>query len=207
MRFGDLLQAADIVIDGLGREARARTGIDWGRPCGAETPAPSWPSSSPTGAPAPTGDRAATELTILAESGYLDLCGDPDRLPVKPYGYQAYRLAGLHAALASLSARRMARRTGQGCLIDVSVQESLLFCLGGAAAWFQHTGEPYVLRAVAGVAHSPSPRARYPGNLLRCSDGLIFMNTGHNQEFRRDIARRALSRVAGAVGYGRGPGR
>lgn len=178
-RFGDLLRAADIVIDGLGREARARVGIDW-EDLRRRNPRAVVAVIEPYGSTGPNRDRAATELTILAESGYLDLCGDPDRLPVRPYGYQAYRLAGLHAALASLSARRMARRTGQGCMIDVSVQESLLFCLGGAAAWFQHTGEPYV-RARSRVAHSIA-RARYPGNLLRCSDGLIFMNTGHNQE-------------------------
>ena len=178
-RFGDLLQGADIVIDGLGREARARAGIDW-EDLRRRNPRAVVAVVEPYGSTGPNRDRMATELTILAESGYLDLCGDPDRLPVKPYGYQAYRLAGLHAALASLSARRMARRTGQGTMIDVSVQESLLFCLGGAAAWFQHTGEPYV-RARSRVAHSIA-RARYPGNLLRCSDGLIFMNTGHNQE-------------------------
>lgn len=178
-RVADLVQAADIVIDGLGREARERAGIDWER-LRRRNPRAAVAVIEPYGSTGPNRDRAATELTILAESGYLDLCGDPDRLPVKPYGYQAHRLAGLHAALASLSARHMAKRTGRGCMIDISIQESLLFCLGGAAAWFQHTGEPYI-RAKSRVAHSIA-RARYPGNILRCSDGLVFMNTGHNQE-------------------------
>ena len=169
----------DIVIDGLGREARARAGIDWAD-ARRKNPGAVVAVIEPYGSTGPNRDRAATELTILAESGYLDLCGDPERLPVKPYGYQAHRLAGLHAALASLSARRMSRRTGRGRMIDISIQESLLFCLGGAAAWFQHTGEPY-RRAKSRVAHSLA-RARYPGNILRCGDGLLFMNTGHNQE-------------------------
>jgi len=175
----DLVQAVDIVIDGLGHGARARAGIDWGI-ARHRNPSAVVAVIEPYGSTGPNRDRAATELTLLAESGYLDLCGDPDRLPIKPYGYQAHRLAGLHAALASLSARRMAKRTGRGCMIDLSIQESLLFCLGGAAAWYQHTGEPYV-RAKSRVAHSIA-RARYPGNILRCSDGLVFMNTGHNQE-------------------------
>ena len=179
VRFGELLQTADIVIDGLGRAARARAGIDWAD-ARRKNPGAVVAVIEPYGSTGPNRDRAATELTILAESGYLDLCGDPERLPVKPYGYQAHRLAGLHAALASLSARRMARRTGRGRMIDISIQESLLFCLGGGAAWFQHTGEPY-RRAKSRVAHSLA-RARYPGNILRCGDGLLFMNTGHNQE-------------------------
>ena len=175
----EIAASADIIVDGSSKAEREEAGFDW---------AELWKQESarvitlvqPFGASGPKSSRPATELTVLAESGYLSMCGEPDLGPLKPYGYQAHYLAGLHAAIASLSLWRSVRRTGRGGVVDISIQEAAILLTGGAVAWSQTTGASYPPVGSRG-AHSMA-RGFYPGNVITCLDGAVYLNTGHNQE-------------------------
>jgi crotonobetainyl-CoA:carnitine CoA-transferase CaiB-like acyl-CoA transferase len=63
----------------------------------------------------------------MATSGYLYLCGDDDRPPVRMGLPQAYFHAGAEAAAATAMAYYHLELNGEGQHIDVSAQESLMW--------------------------------------------------------------------------------
>lgn len=71
------------------------------------------------------GEGPASDLTLMAMSGIMNMVGDPDRAPLKLPGQQAYALAGIQgaiAALLALSAR--AANGGRGERVWVSAYQS-----------------------------------------------------------------------------------
>lgn len=78
------------------------------------------------GSDGPLRDWVAFGLNIEAMTGQSSITGYEDEGPVRsavPYGDP---VAGLHAAIAAMSALRRARRTGEGCHIEIAQNESLL---------------------------------------------------------------------------------
>lgn len=69
------------------------------------------------------------DLVAMALSGYLNLCGDSDRPPVRISLPQAYFHSGAEAAAATAMAYYHSLMTGEGQHADISVQESLIWLL------------------------------------------------------------------------------
>jgi len=89
-------------------------------------PALIYTSITPFGRTGPLKDYQVTDLVAMAMGGPLFLTGDADRPPVQ-IGYpQAYLHAGAEACVGTLLALYKAEATGEGQLVDVSIQESLL---------------------------------------------------------------------------------
>ena len=174
-----LVKRADVVIDSFAPSQREHLKLDF-ELFHEANPRLVLVSISGYGQTGPNRNRKATELTLLAEGGYLRLCGDPGREPVKPYGYLAQYFAGLQAAVAATAALRFSRITGRGDVIDVSIQESISMLLGGEPTSF-HLFERVYERCGSRIACSAS-RSSYGGNLLQCKDGHVFVSTGQNQE-------------------------
>lgn len=82
-------------------------------------------SISPWGLAGPWKDRPATEWTIASEVGSTAYRGLPERGPVGAGGRFGEWVTGTYAAVAALAAWRVARRTGLGEHVDLSVFESL----------------------------------------------------------------------------------
>lgn len=74
------------------------------------------------------GDRG-TDLIGMAAGGLMFLCGDRDRPPVRVTVEQGYAQAGLHAAAATMVALHRRHATGEGCHVDVSMQEAVTWTL------------------------------------------------------------------------------
>ncbi|MFC3068907.1 CoA transferase [Phenylobacterium soli] len=79
---------------------------------------------TPHTAGGPYVDRPATDLTLLAASGLLNIGGDPDRAPLRLPGEQAYALAGIQGAIAALMALNARHLTGRGQKVEVSAFQS-----------------------------------------------------------------------------------
>jgi len=75
----------------------------------------------------PYKDYNSSDLVLMATSGYLSLCGDDDRPPVRMSLPQAYFHAGAEAAAATAMAYYHLELNGEGQQIDVSAQESLMW--------------------------------------------------------------------------------
>ena len=85
----------------------------------------------------------ASALTAAAAGGQLYMAGDPDKPPLLTAGHQAYYQAGLQAFGGLITALYAVKMTGQGDILDMSVQEVQAATLEGAgpvALWFGGEG-------------------------------------------------------------------
>jgi crotonobetainyl-CoA:carnitine CoA-transferase CaiB-like acyl-CoA transferase len=82
-------------------------------------------SVSPFGQTGPYRDYKGSDMVINALSGFMYLCGDPDRTPVRVSYPLAYNYAGAQGAVGSLIALYARELTGKGQYVDVSAQEGM----------------------------------------------------------------------------------
>jgi crotonobetainyl-CoA:carnitine CoA-transferase CaiB-like acyl-CoA transferase len=174
-----LVERADVVVDS--REAGDRSAPD-------DTELTGWNPRlviariSWFGSSGPYANVRASELTCAASSGYMFMNGYPDREPLKLYGVQGQRHAGLQASIGILAALRVRDRTGQGTTIDISVQESLVYLTAGAPLDYFHTGS---VRRRSGNSQAASTRGQTYTSILPCVDGFILLGVVGARDFAR----------------------
>jgi len=119
---------------------------------------------SPFGARPELRSVPASELSILALGGLLDLVGDPARAPLRLGGHQAAYSAGL-AAYAGLMAGIMGRkRHGAGETVDISLLDVALW-----VNWKSPAGALMLGRAPT----REGPQAEW--QVLPCADGYVAL--------------------------------
>ncbi|MDI4655131.1 CaiB/BaiF CoA transferase family protein [Xanthobacter autotrophicus] len=124
---------------------------------------------TPFGASGPYAHMTGDDLTLMAMGGLLTMAGFPDAAPVVAYGEQGVLAADQFAAVASLTAILHAEQTGQGELIDVSIQESIVMALENAAQVYQ----------LEGRVRNRTGRAKQAGTgIYKCQDGEIYLLAG-----------------------------
>jgi len=82
-------------------------------------------SISHFGQTGPYKNYKGCDIVDMAMSGYMYVCGDPDRPPVAISVPQAYLLAAADAASGATIALYHRRLTGEGQFVDVSIQEAM----------------------------------------------------------------------------------
>lgn len=117
-----LLATADIVVESFAPGTLERWGLRF------ETLQQQYPhliltSITPFGQTGPYRDFHATELETVALSGFLAVCGDPDRPPVRISTPQATLFASVSAYTGSMLAYYHRLRSGAGQHVDVAMQE------------------------------------------------------------------------------------
>jgi crotonobetainyl-CoA:carnitine CoA-transferase CaiB-like acyl-CoA transferase len=123
-RFLELVDWADVVVEGLGAGQLATRGV--GAPeLQAHNPALVVVSISPFGADGPWATRPATEFTLQGWCGSTGFRGTPDRPPISVGGRVGEYIAATYAANAVLVAARRARRDGLGDVVDISMLECM----------------------------------------------------------------------------------
>ena len=80
----------------------------------------------------PHADFAASDLTLAAMGGSMNLQGDPDRPPVRITVPQVWLHASAEAAVAALTAHARMLRTGQAQFVDVSAQTAMVWTMMNA---------------------------------------------------------------------------
>ncbi len=128
---------------------------------------------SPFGLEGPWCDRAATELTLQAWSGGIIGLGrgDPERAPVFVGGQVGAWLAGTFAAVGTMAARTGGNEAGG--LVDVSVLESLAFCLTYyPVTYVDALGRPF-----------RSKRSVVTPGVGMAKDGMIGVGVGTGQQW------------------------
>jgi crotonobetainyl-CoA:carnitine CoA-transferase CaiB-like acyl-CoA transferase len=130
-----LLDDADVLIENLGPRVLESL------PFGAALPARLVVCSiSSYGQDGPKAAYLASEISAYAAGGMMYITGDGNREPLKHGLNQAAHLAGVNAASASLAAAMLARRTGCGQAIDISLQEVVAQTIFPALNLYSHTG-------------------------------------------------------------------
>ena len=118
---------------------------------------------TPFGLDGPWARHPSTEFTLQAWCGGIAGRGDPGRPPVSVGGWTGEWLTGMIAAVAALSARWRALRTGAGELVDVSALESMILT---------HTMYPVTYQSVTGAPTYAERIKNFPG-IERAKDGLV----------------------------------
>lgn len=118
-----LIDAADVVVESLEPADRARLGF------GADEfrlrhPGVVLVTVTPYGPDGPAAGRPADDLTLMAESGWLAVQGEPGRPPLATGGDNVSYLTGQYAALGAVAALHLARSGGAAQIVDVRALEA-----------------------------------------------------------------------------------
>jgi crotonobetainyl-CoA:carnitine CoA-transferase CaiB-like acyl-CoA transferase len=130
-------------------------------------------SITPFGSRGPKADYAATDLTVTAASGFLQVSGAAGQAPLRISAPQAVLHAAADAAVAVLIALRARGDDGAGQHIDVSAQQSQTLALLGRGL-DAAVGQPRAERA-SGVAQIGGVRVR---TLFPVRDGWVLVSAG-----------------------------
>ena len=166
-RFRQLAAGADMVVSTEGTDAWAARGIDLNA-LAIAYPRLVWLSMSPFGLDGPHSGYLGNNIVAEAMGGLTYIQGDDAKPPCVSPCEQGVYLASLHAAFGALMALWERRASGQGQLVETSVQEvlaNLYFLIVNYGLW---SDIPYRI----GARNFMPPNGYY-----RCRDGHVFIAT------------------------------
>jgi crotonobetainyl-CoA:carnitine CoA-transferase CaiB-like acyl-CoA transferase len=176
-----LAQGADLLIHDVAPARIAGSGLD-DRALRAANPRLVVTSISPFGLTGPNRDLRMHDLNLWAAGGVAALNGggpgSDDMPPLKGFGQQAGFQAGLNAAVASLGALYAALESGEGQLVEVSMQECLTSILEMAYEFY-----PYMGLVASRLGQKPIA----PLDFLECKDGWIFICCVEEHQWQRFV--------------------
>src|SRR5205809_2453671 len=158
-----LVKAADVVIESFPAGTLARRGLSHEAMRRAR-PDVVVLSSCNQGQTGPHAQHPGYGSQLTALAGFNELLGEPDRSPVILYGPYIDYIAVGYGVIAILAALERRRRTGEGCLVDLSQYEAGLQFMAPALLELAANG------TVPTRAGNRDPQAR-PHGVYRCADG------------------------------------
>jgi crotonobetainyl-CoA:carnitine CoA-transferase CaiB-like acyl-CoA transferase len=160
----DLIEAADVVVEGFRPGVMARLGFDYAA-VARRNPRIVYCSVTAFGQTGPLAQHPAHDIAVQALTGFLAVNDAADGTPVVPGAPSADMAAGLTALSAILMALIGRMQTGRGDYVDIAMFSSLL-------PWCAHiAGE-----AIAGGSAPDTGAQRSLGgaafyNIYTCADG------------------------------------
>lgn len=121
--FRRLARSADIIVEDTSPGTMAARGLAY-EDLTAENPGLIFVAISPFGQTGPYRDYPVTELTAAAFSGTMSVRELVGRRPIKMGGSQSQYITGRSAFIAAMGAVLLRDLTGEGQLLDVSIQEA-----------------------------------------------------------------------------------
>ena len=185
----EMVRRADIVVENFAPGTMDRLGVGWDV-LSAANPRLVYGASSGYGRDGPNRDYPAMDLTVQAMSGIMSITGFPDRPPVKAGPAMADFSAGIHLYGAVLTALYEREKTGQGRLVEVSMQDAVYATLSSSLGLMHGDGEapPRTGNRHSGLAESPY-------NVYPTRDGyiaIICVGETHWQTLARLMGREEL---------------
>lgn len=170
--FTRLVEKADFVIESFPPDHMKRLGLDYAT-LQALNLRIIMTSITPFGQEGPYRLYEGSDLVVAAMGGWVFVCGDADRPPVRFSIDQAYIQAGMQAAVGTLLAHCYRERTGIGQQVDVSAQEAILWTVP-YPAYFWHAAEQLFSRnSFYQKRLNVTYRRMYP-----CKDGYVSYMVG-----------------------------
>ena len=172
-----LATAADVVISNFKPSSARRMGVD----------ADTLRSLSPrlifaqlNSFADPEDESPAFDMVLQAEAGFLHMCGEPDRPPVRMPVALIDTLAAHQLKEAVLLALLHRERTGEGSTVSTSLMESALASLVNQASNYLMTGQ---VPQRMGTRH---PNIAPYGDMFACADGqTLLLAVGTERQFRQ----------------------
>ena len=126
--FMRLVKKADFVIESFTPGYLNRLGLGY-KDLIEVNPRLVMTSITPYGQTGPHSKFNSPDLVTMAMAGYVFICGDPDRPPVRFSSDQSYYQSSMQAAVGTLMAHYHRELTGEGQHVDVSAQEAMIWTL------------------------------------------------------------------------------
>ena len=168
--FKRLAEKADVVVESFPVGYLADLGLDY-RALRKVNPGLVMSSITPYGQKGPLSEYKATDINIMAMSGYMQLVGEPDQQPLTLGGEQSFYPAAQYAAAGTLAAIfHRDSDGGRGQHVDVSMQEAMIT--------FYHEQTPVAMwrKTKENVTRVGSMDAMVtPCGLYPCKDGWISL--------------------------------
>jgi crotonobetainyl-CoA:carnitine CoA-transferase CaiB-like acyl-CoA transferase len=134
--FRRLVMVSDFVIEAFPAGYLAGLGLDY-EALAQVNPRIIVVSLTPFGQSGPHAHHQATDLTLWARGGFLNMTGDPDRPPVRiSLAPQIHYHASTIGAVGALIALRQRRQTGRGQHVDLAMQALPVWMLANTAAFW-----------------------------------------------------------------------
>lgn len=165
----ELVKTADAVIENYKPGTMEKFGINY-KVLKEINPKIVFTSISGYGQDGPYASHAAFDQTVQAESGMMSITGPEGGEPVKSGGSIADYTGGLMACIGTLMGILEAQKTGHGRRVDVSMMDSLIFCLENQFSSYLMTGK--VPKPMGNSYASSAPIGAY-----KCKDGKSLMIT------------------------------
>ncbi len=168
-RFEALAASADAVVNNLKGDQAAKLGLDHAA-LGRLKPELVCLHVTAYGRDNARAGRPGYDYMMQAEAGLMSLTGEPGGPPSRTGGPSMIDYAtSMTAMIGLLGALLGARRTGQGCDVDVCLLDVALHQLGYAGTWFLNSG-------VAGTQQPRSSHASVtPVQTFTTRDGWVFV--------------------------------
>jgi crotonobetainyl-CoA:carnitine CoA-transferase CaiB-like acyl-CoA transferase len=174
-RFLELARGADVLIESFAPGTLAALGLGY-ESLRRENPALLYVSVTPFGQDGPEAHSPASDLTLAAAGGLLNMQGDRDRPPVGVGWPEASHHGAVQAAADAILALSERRRSGLGQHLDSSMQAAvvwtLLFATGHSTLYGEDTPG-------YGPKRNEPPPQLLPGlvipNMARCKDGFVAL--------------------------------
>ena len=125
--FKSLAEKADVIIESFPVGFLSKLGLDYAS-ISKFNPRIVFASITPFGQTGPYKDYKASDIVGMAMGGFLYLCGDPERPPVRMNANQAFLHAAIEALVGIAAALYFRELTGDGQHIDISMQQSVIPC-------------------------------------------------------------------------------
>ena len=175
--FKRLVGMSDVVIENFRPGVMKRLGLDYAE-LSKFSPALVYCALSGFGQDGPLALRPAYDQIIQGMSGVMSVTGDVKTAPLRA-GYPVCdTLGGVTAAMAVCAALVEARSTGHGRMIDVSMLESTLACMGWVVSNFLN----------AGLIPIPMGNENFtaaPSGTFKTKEGLLNIAANENAQYHK----------------------
>ena len=170
-----LLRDADVLVENFRADSADRLGLGWKR-LHALFPKLILASVRGFASDVSASRRAGYDFIIQAESGWMDITGEPEGSPMKVGVAVVDILAGLYCANGIQAALLHRERTGEALHVEVPLMEAALAGLSNVAAGALMTGKP---PQRWGNAHAQI----VPYQTFACQDGEVAIGVGSDRQF------------------------
>lgn len=166
--FKDLVKHADVVVENFAPGVMDRLGIGWDV-LHKINPRLIYGTGTGFGITGPDKGNLAMDVTIQASSGIMSVTGTPDGPPLRSGASVVDFLSGVHLYAGIVTALFERTRTGQGRLVEVSMQETAYPTLASnLGLLYRQQGKPS-----GRVGNRHGGLALAPYNVYEASDGHI----------------------------------
>lgn len=175
----EMVERADILVENFAPGVTDRLGIG---PAELQqiNPRLIYGSSSGYGTSGPYRDYPAMDLVMQAMCGVINSTGFADQPPVKAGAAICDFLAGIHLYGAIMTALYERERTGQGRVVEVSMQDATYASLASNLGMFHARGAA----APARTGNRHAGLGISPYNVYATQDGYVVLNAPGDHHFR-----------------------